>query len=232
MLDQITPVILTFNEAPNIERALDRLGWARDIVLVDSHSTDETLELVKNFATVRVFQRPFASHEDQWSYAINETKISTAWVLRLDADYMLTDDIIAEMSRLDPAPDVDGYRARFIYCVHGRALRRSMYPPRIRLFRRHRVRIYPDGHTEGVAVTGRGLDLRHPIRHDDRKSLSRWITGQDRYMELEAAKITDASYGPLNLPDRIRRHKVLAPFVVFFYCLFGKGLIFDGLPGL
>ena len=101
MLADITPVLLTQNEAENIGRTLSRLTWAKDIVIVDSGSTDETLDIVRAFPQVRVFQRPFDSHAGQWQFATRDTEIRTQWVLRLDADYDVSDALIAEMSKLD-----------------------------------------------------------------------------------------------------------------------------------
>src|ERR1043166_10204756 len=75
MLDQITPLILTYNEAPNIARALAGLSWAKEIVLVDSFSDDETVAIAKSFANVRVLQRVFDNHRNQWEFGLKETRI-------------------------------------------------------------------------------------------------------------------------------------------------------------
>ncbi len=68
--DRVTPVILTFNEERNIGRTLARLGWAREIVLVDSLSTDATLSIAAGHPNVRTFERRFDSHGDQWTFAL------------------------------------------------------------------------------------------------------------------------------------------------------------------
>src|SRR5579864_7992976 len=73
MLGAITPVVLTFNEAPNIARMLSRLSWAKDIVVVDSGSSDETLSLLKSDRRVRIFQRAFDSFSGQWRFAMKST---------------------------------------------------------------------------------------------------------------------------------------------------------------
>src|SRR5437870_54166 len=75
MLDQITPVLLTYNEELNISRTLSRIGWAKDIVVVDSGSTDGTLEMLAKFSNVRIFKRSFDTHASQWRYAIEQTGI-------------------------------------------------------------------------------------------------------------------------------------------------------------
>ncbi len=66
MLDHITPVLLTFNEEVNIGRTLSHLTWAKDIVVVDSGSTDKTLAIVASCSQARLFSRPFDTHGNQW----------------------------------------------------------------------------------------------------------------------------------------------------------------------
>src|SRR5919106_2423683 len=102
MLDQITPLILTYNEAPNIGRTLENLSWAQDIVVVDSFSDDETLEIAASFPNVRCVQRVFDCHRNQWEFGLRETGIKTPWVLALDADYILTTDLTDELQKLEP----------------------------------------------------------------------------------------------------------------------------------
>ena len=58
MLENVTPVILTFNERENIGRTLERLSWARDVVIVDSLSRDDTVDIASQFKNVRLFRRP------------------------------------------------------------------------------------------------------------------------------------------------------------------------------
>ncbi|HEY2876897.1 MAG TPA: glycosyltransferase, partial [Reyranella sp.] len=89
MLADITPVILTYNESANIGRSLERLTWAREVVVVDSGSTDDTLAIVARFPNARVFKRPFDTHAEQWRFATAETGVTSIWILRLDADYIM-----------------------------------------------------------------------------------------------------------------------------------------------
>jgi len=89
MIEQITPLILTYNEAPNIDRALERLTWANRIVVIDSFSDDETLDILANYPQVEVYQRRFDTHALQWNYGLE--KINTKWILSLDADYILSE---------------------------------------------------------------------------------------------------------------------------------------------
>ena len=106
MLADITPVILTYNEAANIGRSLERLAWARDVVVVDSGSTDETLAIVARFSNARTVHRPFDTHAEQWRFAVGETGVATDWVLRLDADYMMQPALQDEVAALAPAAEL------------------------------------------------------------------------------------------------------------------------------
>ena len=232
MLDQITPLILTYNEAPNIVRSLQRLGWARDIVVVDSFSTDATIQLAKQFPNVRVFQRPFDTHAQQWSFGLEQTEIKTPWVLALDADYILTDEFIQEIDCLDPKSGPSGFAARFIYCLQGKPLRSGIYPPVTVLYRHHCSRYEQDGHTQRVRVEGEIQNLRSRVLHDDRKPLRHWLKAQARYAELEAQKLCSVRPEHLKPTDRMRRWIVVAPPAMLLYCLIVRVGLLDGWAGL
>jgi len=231
MLEQITPVLLTYNEAPNLPRTLAALSWARSIVVVDSFSADATLGLLKSDPRVGVVQRKFDSHAAQWNFAIHETGIATPWVLALDADYVLSEPLIAELRALQPPAEVDAYRARFDYLVRGRRLRGSLYPPVTVLFRRGRASYVQDGHTQRLQVSGAVEHLHAPIAHDDRKPFAHWRQAQRRYARLEAEKLARTPWRTLGWPDLVRRLVVVAPAAALLYCLVGRGGLFQGLAG-
>lgn len=228
----ITAVVLTFNEAPNIARTLAKLSFADDVVVVDSGSTDATRAIAAGFGNVRIFERPFTTHAEQWNFGLHQTGVKTEWVLALDADFVLTDAVIDEVRSLTPPDDVDGYRASFTYCINGVPLRSGVYPPVTVLYRRARAVYEQDGHTQRVRVDGRVMPLAGRILHDDRKPLSHWIASQVRYMRLEAAKLESTPDASLALVDRVRKLIVLAPPLVFLRCVFIAGGILDGWPGL
>lgn len=229
MLEEITPLILTYNEAPNIARTLAKLDWAIKIVVIDSYSKDNTLNIVKSNPKVEVYQRRFDTHANQWNYGLE--KIQTQWVLSLDADYILTDELIAEIQKINSNNSVDSYFISFKYCVFGKPLKGSILPPRQALFRKDCAAYIDDGHTQLLVVKGSSQQLKNYILHDDRKSFSRWLWAQQRYMILEAEKLTKTPLSELSLGDKIRKQKILAPFVVLFYCLILKQGIFDGWIG-
>jgi glycosyltransferase involved in cell wall biosynthesis len=232
VLEKVTPVLLTFNEGANIGRSLERLEWAHDIVIVDSFSSDNTAEIVQRFPKVRFFQRIFDTHANQWNYAIHSTGIRTEWILALDADYILTAGIIEELGNLKEEAGVDGYSASFVYCIFGKALRATLYPPVIVLYRKEKAFYKQDGHTQRVVIDGSITKLKSKIHHDDRKSLSIWLQAQDRYAQLEALEILGSRAEKLSRADKLRRAApLITPFLIFLYCYFGKGIWLNGLAG-
>jgi glycosyltransferase involved in cell wall biosynthesis len=229
MLQQITPLILTYNEAANIDRTLQHLTWAKKIIVIDSFSDDETLDILSKYPQVQVFQRKFDTHTEQWNYGLEQ--VNSNWVLSLDSDYLVTDQLISEIESLPTDSEIDGYFAKFKYCVFGKPLRGTILPPRQVLFRKAKSIYIDDGHTQLLQVNGKSIQLSAYIHHDDRKSLSRWLRSQDRYMQIESKKILFTSNRELGLGDRIRKAKYIAPFIILVYCLILKGGILDGWRG-
>lgn len=228
MID-VTGLVLTFNEAPNIERTLAKLSWLGEVIVIDSNSTDGTAERAAAFPNVRVIKRAFTSHAEQWNFGLAQSG-SAEWVLALDADYVLSDALVDEIRNLNPPAGVHGYSASFDYCIDGRPLRGAAYPPVTVLYRRARAQYEQDGHTQRVRIDGAVMPLTARICHDDRKSLTHWLGAQARYMELEAVKLTTAN--SLGVVDRLRRWIVIAPPAMFFYCYFVRGGVLDGRAGL
>ncbi len=227
-LAHITPVILTYNEAPNIGRVLERLRWAGDIVVVDSLSDDATLEICRGFDNVRTLTRPFTTHAEQWNFALKETSLQTEWVLALDADYMMTPQVLAEIDSLAPGEDVAGYALPFKYAIQGHVLRSGVYPPVTALYRKQGATYLQDGHTQRISVKGRVEHLSNHAIHDDRKSFERWVLSQVKYARLEADKMEAA---PPSLRKWLRGRTPFAAFAMGFYCLFVRGGLIEGRPG-
>jgi glycosyltransferase involved in cell wall biosynthesis len=231
MLDQITPLVLTYNEAPNLERTMQQLSWATDIVVVDSFSDDATTRIASSYPQARICQRVFDTHRDQWNFGLQETGIKTPWVLALDADYVLTQEFIAELKSLGSESAVNGYLVDFIYCLNGKRLRSGIYPSVAVLYRKTAAMYEQDGHTHRVKIEGSVGRLHSRILHDDRKPLRRWLNSQTKYAELEARKLATSRPEQLGFRDRLRRWQVIAPGAVLFYCLIARGGVFDGWAG-
>lgn len=230
-MNNITGIVLTRNEAPNIARTLGKLTWLSEVVVVDSQSTDGTQAIAAGFPNARVIERSFTTHAEQWNFALEDTAITSEWVLALDADFVLSDAVVTEIQSLKPQESVSGYWASFKYCIDGQPLRGAAYPPVAVLYRRSRGRYEQDGHTQRIRLSGEVRRLQAPVMHDDRKSLTHWLSSQARYMALEAEKLSNPNV-TVGLVDTVRRWIVIAPPAMFLYCYVVRGGILDGKAGL
>lgn len=231
LLDQISVLILTYNEEPNIGRVLAALTRFTDIVVLDSGSTDGTGDIVARFPNARLVTRSFDDHAKQWNHGLKHCGIERPWVLALDADYLLPGALVDEIAALQPSDLQAGYEVAFRYCIHGQRLSASLYPAHVVLYRRDYAQYVQVGHTQRVVVEGGIGALAARIDHDDRKPLARWLSSQQRYARLEADHLLSVPRASLRLIDWIRLTGILGPFLVFLYTLFGKRCILDGWPG-
>jgi glycosyltransferase involved in cell wall biosynthesis len=230
MID-LTAVVLTKEEEANVGRCLEKLRWLPKVLVLDSGSRDGTERIAKSFPNVEWATRPFDSFAGQCNYALSRLK--SEWVLSMDADYILSDEVIREISDLRPGPEVCSYTARFVYCIDGKPLRGTLYrrggPV---LYRRDKCRYADFGHGHAAQVEGKTATLANIICHDDRKSMDRWTANQREYARREV----DFLFGPepkegWSVADRLRRLGWLMPIVVPIYTLFVKGVILDGKAG-
>lgn len=230
-LSQVTPLLLTYNEEPNIGRTLAGLRWAKRIVVLDSGSTDRTLEILAAGPQVEVIHRPFESFADQCNFGLG--LIRTPWCLSLDADHTITETFCAEMAALialAPA-DVDAVLTPFRYLVYGRPLRGTLLPPRYNLLRVGGGHYVNDGHAHQFVPRRCTRTMAAPILHDDRKPLSRWLTSQQRYLQQECDKLLSTPHHELSRTDRLRLRHWVAPFAAFLFCLVVRRGLLDGWRG-
>src|SRR5438034_9012697 len=115
----LTALILTYNEQENIRRTLEAVAWAPKAIVVDSFSTDRTLEIARSFPNVQIVQRVFDTHANQWNAGLD--RIDTEWTLTLDADYVLTAELQEEIKKLEHASALALNWGEFDYRVCARA---------------------------------------------------------------------------------------------------------------
>ena len=227
----IAALIITFNEEANISRTLDSLSWLSTILIVDSGSTDSTISIASKYPSVEIAKRPFDTFASQCNWGLS--LLSTDWVLSIDADYVISAELSQEILKVITTSDdeIVGFSIPFRYCVWGRPLRGALLPPRTSLYRTSAGVYRNEGHGHRLELPGIVSRLSSPIFHDDRKPLDRWLRSQHRYMLEEANNLLQTSSSKLSFADRLRKHSYLAPFVVFFLCLFWKGGLLDGRRG-
>jgi hypothetical protein len=205
----VTPVILTLNEASNIQLTLASLEWAPRVVVVDSGSTDQTEQIARSFPNVAWFFRDFDNHREQWLYGIHKTCIDSDYVLALDADMRPGLGFEDELRMFVEGGHLAGGVIPFDYRTLGRNLMGSIYPPQLRLFQKGEVHINQPGHTQIFEVGGPVAKFRSHLIHEDLKPISRWLTNQLKYASLEAGRIKCS--GSRNLKDRLRLAGVSPP---------------------
>jgi glycosyltransferase involved in cell wall biosynthesis len=230
MTPDLTALVITHNEVANIARCLERLRWVPRVLVLDSFSTDETLAIARGFPNVEIVQRAFDTFANQCNHGLS--LIESRWVLSLDCDYVLGDGFEKEALALMQRTEVNGWRAGFRYCIHGKPLSATLYPARCVLYVREAASYEDEGHGHRVRVRGLVGEMRARIDHDDRKPLSRWFASQIKYADKESAFLIKAKPSEMSRVDRIRRLGWVLPLIVPAYCLIAKGLWRDGIAGL
>src|SRR5688500_16824678 len=112
---RLSVVILTRNEEHNIAACIAGLSFTDDIVVLDSHSTDRTVEIAQSFPNVRVYKREFDTEYKQRNHALHEVEYKHDWVYICDADERIPDDLAQELTRkaAEPLGDCAAYRVRY-----------------------------------------------------------------------------------------------------------------------
>lgn len=227
---KLTALILTFNEEKNIDRVLNELQWLEKVIVLDSYSTDATIDIITRYPNAEVHYRRFDTHATQWNFGLS--LVASPWVLTLDADYVLTPAFIDEAKRFINDPHHVAYYTRFKFVVFEKPLLRDNTTPRPVLFKKEYCSYFDDGHTQRLKINGNVGSFKSYVLHDDRKPLTRWLTNLDAYSIKECRKMLDTSKGSGRpLIAGIRKTKIFAPFFVFFYCLFVNGSILNGWRG-
>lgn len=203
----ISAIILTYNEALNIENCLKSIAdWASEVIIVDSFSTDKTLEIVKKY-TDKVHQRKFVNQAEQFNWALDNVLINNDWILRLDADEVMLmetweeiegyfnigsseDRRSSEDKKFGPRdPDVNGfYMKRRVYFM-GRWIKHGGYYPAwfLRLWRKDAGRYEERAMDEHVILSkGKTINLKNDFEEHDHRNLNTWIEKHNSYATREA----------------------------------------------
>ena len=210
----LTVIILTRNEADRLEACIRSVrAAAKRIVVVDSYSDDGTCALAAELGA-EVVQHPFESHAAQFNWALEHVNLTTEWVMRLDADEVLTPELAAELQeRLDAlrAP-VNGVILRRRVYFMGRWLKHGgLYPQRLlRIFRTGHGRSEQRQMDEHLILTdGRAVTFRFDFADCGGRALAWWIEKHNRYSDKEVLDRLSAGGGPE--PERAVEHGASSP---------------------
>ena len=247
----ISVVILTLNEAANLPRCLASVAWSDDVVVLDSGSTDATVEVAQAHGA-RVLTRAFDSFAGQRNHAMEHAGFRHPWVLHLDADEVVTpalrDELVAIAEAASAACPVYRVAAKIIFM--GRWLKHAgMYPSyQVRFGRAEALRFVDHGHGQReVQPPGQVGTLIEPLEHYNfSKGVNDWFARHLRYADREARLLLAERAQPLrplglfsaDVTMRRRALKRLAgrlpmrPWLRFVYAGVLRGGFLDGMAGL
>jgi glycosyltransferase involved in cell wall biosynthesis len=250
----VAAIVLTFNEELNISACLESLAdLPQEIFVVDSGSTDRTIELCRKH-TDRIYTHDFIDSASQWNWALSNLPLSTDWVLPVDADHRLDDRLKKEIRStiLNPDPAISGYYSRHQYLFMGRPIR-GFKSYGIRLFRNSRTRLDTSEMVDfRFVVDGKTATIAGCVYEDNRKeaSIDFWIDKHQKFSSRVATEEVLRRSGEVrwtaqprllgNPDERIMWLKqrwyfmplYVRPFLYFFYRYFLRLGFLDGITGL
>lgn len=188
MPQPLSATVITLNEQARIRDCLDSLKWADEIVVVDSCSTDRTVEICREY-TDRIVQEELPSTAARRERALELA--SHDWVLSLDADERVPPALVEEIQQTLARPDLDEFGGfqmprltRFVghWVRHG-----SWYPNcQLRLTRKGRVKLYDNIPHDVVEVDGKVGTLRHALEHEQPDAIADQLAKSDKYSNIFA----------------------------------------------
>ena len=256
MLD-LSVIILTYNEELHIRRCIENvLPIAKDIFIIDSFSTDRTLEVAKEYANVHVLQNKWPGNQAaQFNWALNQASIHTQWVLRLDADEYLLPELVQELQDKLPflPEDVSGIIFNRRHIFMDKWMKRGIYPIKLlRVFRYGKGMCEQRLMDEHIQLTeGHAIEFEHDFCDHNLNNLSWFCHKHVNYAIREAIDLLDIELdltgaaetddhkeiSPQALAKRMKKHKYAKQplfwrsFAYFCYRYFLKGACLDGKVG-
>ncbi len=189
--EKLSVNVITYNEAAKLDAALASVSWADEIIVIDSHSPDHTIEVARKY-TDKIYQEPFCGYGALRNLAIERS--AHPWILSLDTDERVTPELREEIEQEFQSPRADAYRIPRRSHFLGRWIRHGGWYPDYRsmqLFRKERGR-YTDrlahDHLELIGPA-RVASLRNHIDHFTHDSLDEYLYKTTRYAELMAQEM-------------------------------------------
>ncbi len=253
----VAVLIATRNEERNLTRCLEPLGgWADEIVVVDSASTDRTVEIAESSGATVVQFRYQGGWPKKRQWALDTYAFRNPWILLLDSDEILADEVKAEIDAAVRQRDFDGFWLGFRIVFLGRLLRfggTRLF--KLALFRhgrgRYEKRLEDQDASmqdmeihEHVVVDGRVGRLRSPVRHENCNRLDRYIEKHNAYSNWESRVLWQGGRGELRprlFGTQAERRRFLkriflrwpgSPVAAFLYRYILQLGFADGIPGL
>jgi glycosyltransferase involved in cell wall biosynthesis len=228
-MSKVSVYVIAYNDEPNMRACLESVSWADELIVVDSHSTDATEKISREF-TDKVFQHDFHG----FGRLRNEAVAHAAhdWVFSLDTDERATPELRDEIRRLlasEPEPEAEAYFVPRRNYFLGRWIRHCGWYPDYRqpqLFRKSHMRYREDLVHEGFALEGRAGYLKEHVLQYPFRDLDHYLSKMDRYSDLMARRMVQQG-------RRFQMHQLVThPAFTFAKMYLGRAGFLDGMPGL
>ncbi|HEY0263297.1 MAG TPA: glycosyltransferase family 2 protein [Granulicella sp.] len=231
----LSVAIITKNEEENLPRTLASVSFADEIIVVDSGSTDRTIEIARSFNAI-VYEEPWQGFSTQKNLALS--RCTGRWILSLDADEELTPELQAQIRTLLPTnPPHDAYFLRRRNLFLGRWIKRGGYypDPKLRLFRRETLDFEPRFDErpvhETISFDGETETLDYDIIHHAYPTLESYLEHMDRYSTLGAKLLVRHGRTSRSLLG-FYNNVLIAPIATFIWNYIFRFGFLDGREGL
>lgn len=195
---KISALLITYNEILHIRAVLENLSFADEIIVVDSHSTDGTVEVIKEFKNVKLIQRAFKNFTDQRNFAC--TRATHPWILFIDADERMPQELIDEVLRtVSDSGAAEAYFMKRNIFFNGKQLRfGGRQKDKIhRLFQKDKAHYQKNLLVhEKLEVSGRTEVLKHSLIHYPYKSFAHYEAKRKHYAKLKAQELFNKKLKP------------------------------------
>ena len=240
--NDLTIVIITLNEAHNLDRFFESIeGWVSNVVVLDSFSSDNTVDICLSKGA-KVFQRKFDNFGSQWNVALTKTNINTSWVMKMDPDEVMTDEVKNNINTAISDSKFDAFNIEARLFFMGKPLPKTNKV--LRIWRNGDCKFSDSLVNEYPIVNGSIGDIKGVYEHHDSPNLNHWINKQNKYTASEAEVLVNQ----LNLPIKpnifgnadqrrmfFKKHFYSIPFrfqILFLYHYFILGAFKVGKIGL
>lgn len=225
LMPGISTTIITLNEEKNIEACIRSVAWTAEVIVVDSGSTDRTVEIAKRLGA-RVVHNPWPGYGQQKNFA--QSQATQPWVLNIDADEIVPAELARQIrAAIDGQPDLAGLRFPRKTFYLGRWIRHGGWYPNVllRAARKDRARWTEPSVHEELKVDGPVAELTEPLDHHAFSSIQDQILTNLRFSKLGSRDLLERGQAPS--PLRL----ILKPIGKFFETFIIKRGFLDGMAG-
>lgn len=253
----ISAIVMTYNEQLHIKRCLDRISPViKEVFVIDCGSTDKTIEICGKYDNVRILTNKWVNYATQFNWALDNAPIKTKWVLRLDADEYLSEELVAELR--EKLPSLDNCYTGIVVPLQrvflGRDINHGIAKgiKMLRLFQYGKARIEKRQMDEHIELNeGESIEFENSFSDHNLNDISWWTQKHIGYAKREAVDLLDIEFNLTgsaahtdvsNINEQAlkkrkkkesyaRKPLFLRSFLYFVYRYIAKGGFLDGKEG-